>query len=162
MYNRQGKDSHETKSNVRVNESCFPDGLFWKEIVEVLKADQCPYRAKLTIKKHFLSDMDWPEYQRIVKFVNKPGKPCVIDPRYAGEEYAVFDRWREEIQSQSRRCEVDITLFNDATLLIRIWLQEGDHGDDQGYGVEHDVRVSALFDFYGNVVLPFRPGPITI
>lgn len=42
--------------------------------------------------------------------------------------------------------------------MSRVCTEEGDWGDEDGFGVESDLWASALFDFEGKIVRPFCPG----
>lgn len=153
-----GPDAHAYDRHV-----CFPWGVSWEEIVEVVKiSGDVSQTATLPMKRVYFSDIDWQGFQKIMGRVNIPRRPCSIDPRYADREYFAFDRWRHKMLSgeRPRRAEVCIRMFDDRTLLLYKMTEAGDRGDEQGYGMEPEMFASALADMSGNVIRPFRPGII--
>ena len=53
------------------------------------------------------------------------------------------------------------TLKQCAIVKLRVCTEEGDRGDEYGFGVEPDMWASALFDFEGSVIQPFALGYIS-
>ncbi len=66
--------------------------------------------------------------------------------------------WYKEVMNSGQPIQLGFELFDDKTLICHVCTEEGYRGDEDGFGVEPDMWASALFDFEGNVIGPFRPG----
>ena len=131
------------------NHIWFPIDAPWNEIVEVIKHSHGSHAVyvRLTYKdfKSFDSDYTVRGFER--------GKD-----RTSGHEYVAFAKWRKKILRSSRPEPLDLELFDENRIVCRVCTEEGDRGDEYGFGVEPDVWASALFDLDGNIIRPFAPG----
>lgn len=137
----------------------IPYGVSWEEVVKVVFATKHYCKITLKVKPEYISDIDLDEFMHLVKRINKPGKICQIDPRYVQKEFFAFSKWRRKYSGKSK-CLFYAERFNDNSLILFVCTEEGDRGDEDGFGVEPDMWTSAIFDLHENPIIPFRPGII--
>lgn len=136
----------------------FPPDASWKEIVEVIRSNhkcQCSVYIRLTEKDFkFFDEDDLKKLRKKVK--NLPSKSGFILNR----EYCAYLRWREKLLNSSKPELLGIEFYDKKSLICRVCTEEGDWGDEYGFGVEPDMWACALFDYEGNTIQPFAPGYI--
>ena len=151
MRDTQAKDLWGPEAYGYYGHIYFPAGASWKEIAEVMKNSRTSHTVyvKLTNKDFKVFDPDYmPE-----KFESR-------NDRAVRHEYVAFTKWRARVLRRSCLEQVDMEFYNDHSLVCRVCTEEGDRGDEYGFGVEPDMWASALFNFDGNIILPFAPGYI--
>lgn len=55
---------------------------------------------------------------------------------------------------------LNLKFYDNNSLVTWVCTEEGDHGDEDGFGVETDMWACALFDIEVNIIQPFAPGYI--
>ncbi len=118
----------------------FPPNTPWNEIVAVIKQTGKTQYAYVTLK------------------VGDFGVITHDDLENNCDESLALVGWRQKIMDSDRLIQLKFQLYDEKTLIARVCTERGYRGDEDGYGVEPDMWASALFDFKGNVVAPFRPG----
>lgn len=129
----------------------FPVGAPWKEIVEVIKNSHSSHTVylRLTYKDFKVFE---PGY---IKSEFEGTKD-----RFSRHEYVAFTIWSKKILRSSKPVLLNMELYGKNRIACWVCTEEGDHGDEYGFGVEPDMWASALFDFEGNVIRQFAPGYI--
>ena len=158
MRDSQTKDLWGPEASGYNNYIYFPSTAPWEEVVEVLKSNhdcQCTAYVRLTDKDFkFFGEEDF-------KKLREKGKKLrlIYSLRY-DNEYCAYQEWREKMLRGTRPKLLNLEFYDDNSLVSRICTEEGDRGDEDGFGVEPDMWACALFDFEGNVIQPFAPGYI--
>lgn len=138
----------------------IPSGVAWDEMVKVIFSGDCECFVTLKMKREYISQMNRVEYYKLVAPLNKPGEICGIDPRYADRLFSAFSSWRNTNFFRGKEYIFTVEKFDENTLRFIYCTERGDHGDEDGFGVEPAMWTSALFDLNGNIVELFRPGII--
>ncbi len=123
------------------NESVmFPPSTPWEEIVAVIKKTGKTQEAYVTLG------------------VNDFDVISIEDFRRKEDEICALLGWRKVVLSSGKPIRLGFDLYDEKTLVCHVCTEQGYRGDGDGFGVEPDWWASALFDFKGNVIGPFRPG----
>lgn len=158
MRDSQAKDLWGPEASGYYEHIHFPPTASWKEVVEVLKSShncQCTAYVQLTDKDFKIFDTD--ELRR----ENEREKGLPLYKCKFNDEYRAFLAWRKKMLRSSTPKQLNLELYDDNSIVCRVCTEEGDRGDEYGFGMEPDMWASALFDFEGNVIQPFVPGYIS-
>ncbi len=155
MRDSQAKDLWGPEASGYYERICFPPTAPWNEILEIIKNSNA--RQTVYVK---LTDKDFKVFNsHDIKKMNE--KKETLPLKYSmllSREYHAFLKWREKMCRSSKPKRIDLELYDDNRLISRVCTEEGDYGDEQGFGVEPDMWTCALFDFEGKVIQPFAPG----
>ena len=158
MRDSQAKDLWGSEASGYYEHIYFPPTAPWKEVVEVIKSNhhcQCIAYVRLADK-----DFKFFDEEDIKKLREKEDAlPLMYSLRLHSEYYAYLE-WREKMLRSSKTKLLNLQFYDDNSLVCRVCTEEGDRGDEDGFGVEPDMWASALLDFEGNVIQPFAPGYI--
>lgn len=138
----------------------IPYGVSWEEIVKIVFSTKHYCSITLEVKPEYISDMDHDAFMLLVKQANKRGEPFQEDLSYAQKEFCAFSAWRTARCRGKSNCLFYAEKFDDNSLILFACTEEGDRGDEDGFGVEPDMWTSAIFDINGNPIILFRPGII--
>lgn len=158
MRDSQAKDLWGPETSGYYEHIHFPPTAPWKEIVEVLKSChncQCTAYVRLTDKNFKCFG------EEDLKKLREKEKDLPFKYRlWQDSEYCAYLKWREKMLRGSKPKLLNLEFYDDNSIVSRVCTEEGDRGDEDGFGVEPDMWASALFDFKGNVIQPFAPGYI--
>ncbi len=156
MRDSQAKDLWGLEASGYYEYLHFPPTAPWEEIVEVLKSShhcQCTAYVRLTDKDFKLFGEEY------YKQLREKEKDLPFKYRlWQDSEYCAYLDWREKMLRGSKPKLLNLEFYDDNHLVSRVCTEEGDHGDEDGFGVEPDMWACALFDFEGHVIRPFAPG----
>ncbi len=118
----------------------FPFMTPWEEIIAVMKQ---------TGEK---------QYVYVKLGVNDFGVITNEDIMNKEDESLALVRWHDKVMNDAQPVLLGFEMYDEKTLICRVCTEEGYRGDEDGFGVEPDMWASALLDFEGKVIGPFRPG----
>lgn len=156
MRDGQAKDLWGPEASGYCEHIHFPPTVPWEEVVEVIKRSrhyQTVY-VRLTDKDFKTFDAD------DLEGVYREEEKLPIYKQKFGNEYRAFLAWRKEMLRNTKPKPLKLELYDDNRLICRVCTEEGDRGDEFGFGMEPDMWASGLLDFEGNVIQPFVPGYI--
>lgn len=119
---------------------CFPCQTPWEEIMAVLKKTGKEQHAYVILDRSCFGDII-----------------CEHTVSRDPEVKALY-KWYRRVTRSKRAILLGFELYDESTLVSRVCTEEGDWGDEDGFGVKPDLWASALFDFEGKIVRPFCPG----
>lgn len=156
MRNSQAQDLWGAEASGYNKHIYFPPTAPWKEVIEVIKNNPHCY-ARYDIR---LTDKDFKFFDEndMIKLREKTKD---LHPKYSlrqDREYYAYLGWRNRILRSSKPEKLNLELYDDNRIVCKVCTEEGDSGDEYGFGVEPDMWAIALFDFEGNVIQPFVPG----
>ncbi len=154
MRDRQAKELWGPKAGGYNEHIYFPPDAPWHEIVEVIKHSHGSQMVYMRLKEKDFMTFDAESRKRERERRN-------IDRKRPNAEYLAYLEWRTKVLRRSKPEMLSLELYRDNKIICRVCTDEGDYGDEDGFGVEPDWWASAIFDMDGNTIRPFSPGYIT-
>ncbi len=136
----------------------FQPDTAWTEIVIIAKQSRRSHSVYLRIKENEFKEVSYEDLSISKVPINE--KPTRYQEE-AFDDFLCFQSWHTQVlQNPEKQFLADIAWRDDHTLAVNICIQEGDHGDEDGFGVEPSVWVCAVYNEAGNIIQPYYVGYI--